>query len=62
MENEIKELEDRIARLEEKNANLRAQYGVGVRPSWVGEEIGINGMYMDIAKQQIAKLKGESNG
>lgn len=59
MENEIKELEDRIARLEEENAQLRTRYGSGVRPAWVGEEIGINGMYIDIAKEQIAKLKGE---
>jgi hypothetical protein len=26
----------------------------------VGEEIGINMMYIDIAKQQIAALKGEN--
>ena len=59
MENEIEILEDRIARLEKSNAEYRARYGTGVRPAWVGEEIGINMMYIEIAKQQIAALKGE---
>jgi tetrahydromethanopterin S-methyltransferase subunit G len=59
MENEIEELNDRIARLEETNAEYRQRYGTGTRPAWVGEEIGINMMYIDIAKRQIAALKGE---
>ena len=62
MEDEIKELEDRIARLEQSNAEYRQRYGTGTRPAWVGEEIGINMMYIEIARDQIAKLKGESNG
>ena len=62
MEDEIKELEDRIARLEQSNAEYRQRYGTGSRPAWVGEEIGINMMYIEIARDQIAKLKGESNG
>lgn len=62
MEDEIKMIEDRIERLEQSNAEYRARYGTGTRPAWVGEEIGINMMYIDIAKKQIAKLKGESNG
>ena len=61
MEDEIKELESRIERLEEVNATYRSQYGTGTRPAWVGEEIGINMMYIDIAKRQIAALKAESN-
>lgn len=59
MEEEIKVLEERIERLEENNAEYKRRYGTGVRPAWVGEEIGINMMYIDIAKQQIAALKGE---
>jgi tetrahydromethanopterin S-methyltransferase subunit G len=59
MENEIEELNDRIARLEETNAEYRQRYGTGTRPAWVGEEIGINMMYIEIAKRQIAALKGE---
>jgi tetrahydromethanopterin S-methyltransferase subunit G len=59
MENEIEELNDRIARLEETNAEYRQRYGTGTRPAWVGEEIGINMMYIEIAKRQMAALKGE---
>ena len=59
MEDEIKMIEDRIARLEASNAEYRQRYGTGTRPAWVSEEIGINMMYIDIAKQQIAALKGE---
>ena len=60
MEEEIKAFEDRIKCLEESNAEYKRRYGTGVRPAWVGEEIGINMMYIDIAKRKIAELKGES--
>ena len=59
MEDEIKMIEDRIARLENSNAEYRQRYGTGTRPAWVGEEIGINMMYIEIAKRQMAALKGE---
>jgi len=59
MEDMIKELQDRIERLEASNDEYRRRYGTGVRPAWVGEEIGINMMYIDIAKRQMAELKGE---
>jgi tetrahydromethanopterin S-methyltransferase subunit G len=59
MENEIEIIEDRIERLQKTNAEYQQRYGTGTRPSWVGEEIGINLMYIDIARQQIAALKGE---
>jgi hypothetical protein len=61
MEEQIKAFEDRIKSLEESNAEYKRRYGTGTRPAWVGEEIGINMMYIDIAKQQIAALKGEKD-
>jgi len=60
MEDMIKELQDRMERLENSNAEYRQRYGTGTRPAWVSEEIGINMMYIDIAKKQIAELKGET--
>jgi hypothetical protein len=62
MEDEIKMFEDRIESLEKSNAEYRARYGTGTRPAWVGEEIGINLMYIDIAKQKIAAMRGQVDG
>jgi hypothetical protein len=59
MEDEIKMFEERIESLEKSNAEYRARYGTGTRPAWVGEEIGINMMYIDIAKAEACSDEGE---
>lgn len=35
------EIQSRIQYIQQDIDSLESQYGVGVRPSWVGEELGI---------------------
>jgi len=37
--------------------DLENRYGTGVRPAWVGEEIGILAHYRNDAQRQIAELE-----
>lgn len=43
--------------LEQSNiAGLEARYGTGVRPAWVGEDIGISHARIDQHKRELAEL------
>ena len=51
-------LRQAIARNEEDIAHLRARYGDGVRPAWVGEEIGYLTMLIGQAKMELRDVWG----
>jgi hypothetical protein len=46
-----------IARKQEQIDDLEKRYGTGVRPAWVGEEIGILLHYQRDALDQLAYLE-----
>jgi hypothetical protein len=50
----IETLRSTIASAERDNENLTAQYGTGVRPSWVGIEIVLNLDRIDRYKKLLA--------
>lgn len=58
MEDRVKQLQDRIAHLYDDIERMEDQHGTGVRPSWVGEEIGINLAYIQKAKRELEQLGG----
>jgi hypothetical protein len=46
-----------IARKQEQIDDLEKRYGTGVRPAWVGEEIGILLHYQRDAEAELKKLE-----
>jgi hypothetical protein len=40
--------------------DLEKRYGTGVRPAWVGEEIGILAHYKRDAEKQLAELEKDN--
>jgi hypothetical protein len=40
--------------------DLESRYGTGVRPAWVGEEIGILAHYKRDAEKQLAELEKDN--
>lgn len=40
--------------------DLRFTYGDSVRPTWVGEEIGILGAYMDAAQNELDHMESKN--
>jgi hypothetical protein len=50
-----------IARKQEQIEDLEKRHGLGVRPSWVGEEITILYFYKQDAEQQLKQME-EANG
>jgi hypothetical protein len=59
IEREISDLELFIRLKQDDIDSLIACYGDGVRPAWVGEEIGIDMANIQYARSQIEKLKAE---
>ncbi len=59
IEREISDLEIFIRLKQDDIDSLIARYGDGVRPAWVGEEIGIDMANIQYARSQIEKLKAE---
>jgi hypothetical protein len=51
-------LRQAIARNEGEIAHLRDRYGDGVRPAWVGEEIGYLTMLIGQAKTELREVWG----
>ena len=51
-------LRQAIARNEGEIAHLRDRYGDGVRPAWVGEEIGYLTMLIGQAKMELRDVWG----
>ena len=45
-----------IEYLKRRIDDLEGRFGVGVRPEWVGEEIGINMMYIEELEKQSKPL------
>jgi hypothetical protein len=41
--------------------DLENRYGTGVRPAWVGEEIGILSHYRNDAQRQLAAMENDEN-
>lgn len=58
----IESLREYIARKQQQIEALEKRHGTGVRPSWVGEEIGILSFYQRDAETQLKKLEEEANG
>lgn len=52
------DLRQAIAYNEAEIAQLRARYGDGVRPAWVGEEIGYLTMLIGQAKTELREIWG----
>jgi hypothetical protein len=44
----------------EQIEDLERRYGTGVRPAWVGEEIGILAHYKRDAEKQLAELEKDN--
>lgn len=55
----ISALENLIRRKQDNIDGMEARYGDGVRPAWVGEDIGMDMMDIRYARSQIEKLKAE---
>jgi hypothetical protein len=49
-----------IARKQEQIDDLEKRYGTGVRPAWVGEEIGILLHYQRDAEAALKKLENNN--
>lgn len=56
----IQETKDYIARKEQQIAALIKEYGQGVRPGWVGEEIAILDYYIRDARNAINELEKDN--
>lgn len=52
----------RVEDLKRQNEELIARYGEGIRPAWVGEEIGINWAYIKRYEREIAETEAEFGG
>ena len=59
IEREISDLEIFIRLKQDDIDRLIARYGDGVRPAWVGEDIGMDMANIRYARSQIEKLKVE---
>lgn len=57
---EADKLREYIARKQSQIDNLEKQYGTGVRPSWVGEEITMLTFYQRDAEDQLKKLEQDN--
>ena len=57
---EADKLREYIARKQSQIDNLEKQYGTGVRPSWVGEEITMLTFYQRDAEDQLEKLEQDN--
>ena len=54
---EADKLREYIARKQGQIKDLEKQYGTGVRPGWVGEEITMLTFYMQDAEDQLKQLE-----
>ena len=54
---EADKLREYIARKQGQIEDLEKQYGTGVRPGWVGEEITMLTFYMRDAEDQLKQLE-----
>ena len=50
-----------IRQYERNNDDLIARYGTGVRPSWISEDLAINGHHIMRYKKKIAELEGQND-
>ena len=57
---EADKLREYIARKQSQIDNLEKQYGTGVRPSWVGEEITMLTFYQRDAEDQLKNLEQDN--
>ena len=57
MMTDIESLRAYIERKQQQIDNLEKQYGTGVRPSWVGEEITMLTFYKQDGENQLKKLE-----
>ena len=53
-------LRDYIARKQGQIKDLEKQYGTGVRPGWVGEEITMLTFYMQDAEYELKQLEANN--
>ena len=53
----IQSLREYIARKQGQIEDLEKQYGTGVRPGWVGEEITMLTFYMQDAEYELKQLE-----
>ena len=60
MMTEAQTLRDYIARKQAQIENLEKQYGRGVRPGWVGEEITMLTFYQRDAEDQLKQLEDKN--
>jgi hypothetical protein len=56
----IQSLRDYIARKQSQIDDLEKQYGRGVRPGWVGEEITMLTFYKQDGENQLKKLEQDN--
>ena len=54
---EADKLREYIARKQGQIEDLEKQYGTGVRPGWIGEEITMLTFYMRDAEDQLKQLE-----
>ena len=57
---EADKLREYIARKQGQIKDLEKQYGTGVRPGWVGEEITMLTFYMQDAEDQLKQLEASN--
>ena len=57
---EADKLRDYIARKQKQIEDLEKQYGTGVRPGWVGEEITMLTFYMRDAEYELKQLEANN--
>ena len=50
-----------IRQYERNNDDLIARYGTGVRPSWISEDMAINGHHIMRYKKKIAELEAQND-
>lgn len=63
MSNErIDTLQDAIVRLRRDNQRLTEQHGSGIRPAWVGEDIGMNNARIQQYEQELKELQEQNLG
>lgn len=60
MMTDIESLRAYIERKQQQIDNLEKQYGTGVRPSWVGEEITMLTFYKQDGENQLKKLEQDN--
>ena len=57
---EADKLREYIARKQGQIEDLEKQYGTGVRPGWVGEEITMLTFYMQDAEYELKQLEASN--